>query len=268
MVLSRRLRVEPRALGFVGFYASHSKIIHTAFFGHLTSAMSSPSLKILVLEDNDDIREGWLSFFQSQGQYVRGVALAEELLDESGDFTPDVYVIDLNLPDADGLDVVKQLRAVHPNVGIVITTARTQIGDRVQGYDCGADIYFTKPVDPQELMAGIAALAKRRRQAGTSGNQLYLQLERHALKGPQSTVDLSPNETVLLAGLARAAGQPLAKWQIAELLGAGNELPSDPMLEMRIARLRKKLTIAGAEAPAIRAMHKRGYVLCCGVVLE
>lgn len=236
-------------------------------FKHNTLSMASRALKILILEDNDDLREGWLAYFQSQGHYVRGVALADELLDESGDFSPDVYVIDLNLPDADGLDVVKRLRAVHPNVGIVITTARTHIGDKVEGYDSGADIYFTKPVEPQELMAGITALAKRRQPNAAPEDVLHLQLDRHVLKGPAAAVDLSPSETTLLAGLVRAAGLPLARWQLAEILGASEELPSDAMLEMRIARLRKKLVAVGADAPAIRAMHKRGYVLSCGVVL-
>lgn len=229
--------------------------------------MISRALKILILEDNDDLREGWLEFFQSQGHYVRGVALADDLLDESGDFSPDVYVIDLNLPDANGLDVVKRLRTVHPSVGIVITTARTHIGDKVEGYESGADIYFTKPVDPQELMAGIAALAKRRITDTPAEDFLHLILERLVLKGPASTVDLTPSETKLLAGFVRAAGQPFARWQLAELLGAGDELPSDAMLEMRIARLRKKLTAAGAPSPSIRAVHKQGYVLCCGVLL-
>ncbi len=236
--------------------------------GRLERALSTRALKILVLEDNDDLRQGWLAFFQAQGHFVRGVALADDLLDESGDFSPDIYVIDLNLPDADGLDVVRRLRAVHPGVGIVITTARTQIGDKVLGYDCGADIYFTKPVAPQELMAGIAALSRRQSPVQAPEDTLYLQLERHLLKGPLSTVELSPGEAVLLAGLARAAGQPLARWQLGELLGSSDEVPSDAMMEMRMARLRKKLTSAGAAPPAIRAMHKRGYVLCCGVVLQ
>lgn len=229
--------------------------------------MISRALKILILEDNDDLREGWLAYFQSKGHYVRGVGLADELLDESGDFSPDVYVIDLNLPDANGLDVVKRLRAVHPSVGIVITTARTQIGDRVEGYNSGADIYFTKPVDPQELMAGIAALTNRRLLDTPDENMLHLVLERHLLKGSAATVELTPSETSLLAALVRAAGQPLSRWQLAELLGSGNELYSDAMLEMRITRLRKRLTAAGAGAPAIRAMHKKGYVLSCCVVL-
>lgn len=230
--------------------------------------MPSRSLKILLLEDNHDLREGWLAFFQRQGHYVRGAALADEILDESGDFSPDVYVIDLNLPDANGLDVVKRLRSVQPNVGIIITTARTHIGDKVEGYDSGADIYFTKPVDPVELMAGINSLAKRRSIVVGDEDDLHLQLDTHQLRGPTSAVDLTPSETLILSGLARAAGQPLARWQIAELLGVGEELPSDSMLEMRIVRLRKRLIAVGAQAPGIRAMHKRGYVLCCRVILE
>lgn len=230
--------------------------------------MSLRALKILLLEDNDDLRDGWLAYFQSQGHYVRGIAFADELLDVSGDFSPDVYVIDLNLPDADGLDVVKRLRSVHPNVGIIISTARSQIGDKIEGYECGADIYLTKPVDPQELMAGIGALAKRRHTAERTPGKFRLQLDKHQLHGSSNSIELTPSESTLLAGLARAAGQPLARWQIAELLGTGEELPSEAMVEMRITRLRKRLIAVGAEAPAIRAMYKRGYLLCCTVVLE
>lgn len=229
--------------------------------------MTSRALKILILEDNDDLREGWVEYFQSQGHSVRGVALADELLAESGVFSPDVYLIDLNLHDADGLDVVKRLRTLYPNVGIVITTARTRIGDKVEGYDRGADIYFTKPVALQELMAGVTSLAKRRQPNASPEDVPQLQLDRHVLKGPAAVVNLTPSETMLLAGLVRAAGKPLAHWQLAEVLGASDELPSDAMLKMRIARLRKRLTAAGAEAPAIRALHKKGYVLCCHVVI-
>ena len=116
-------------------------------------------------------------------------------------------------------------------------------------------------------MAGIAALTNRRLLDTQDENILHLVLERHLLKGPAATVELTPSETSLLAALVRAAGQPLSRWQLAELLGSGNELYSDAMLEMRITRLRKRLTAAGAGAPAIRAMHKKGYVLSCCVVL-
>lgn len=229
--------------------------------------MVSFALKILIVEDNDDLREGWLSFFQSQGHHVRGVALAAELIDETKGFTPDVYVIDLNLPDADGLELVSKLRKVHPHVGLVITTARSMIGDKVIGYDSGADIYLTKPVEPAELLAAINAAGKKWRSAYDAAQALHLQMDRNLLEGPDGHVNLTPNETMLLTGLVRAAGQPLARWQLAELLGAGEELPSAANLEMRIVRLRKKLVAAGAEPPSIRAVYNRGYVLNSAVLL-
>ena len=225
------------------------------------------ALKILIVEDNDDLREGWMSFFQRQGHFVRGAGLAAEILDESGDFTPDVYVIDLNLPDADGLTLVKKLRQFHPSVGIIITTARSMIGDKVIGYESGADIYFTKPVDPAELLAGIAAIAKKQWSPNLGAEALHLRPDRHVLEGVNGIVDLSPNETILLAGLVRAAGQPLAPWQLAELLGFSDELPTSAALEMRIARLRKKLITAGAASPGIRAAYNRGYMLCCNILI-
>lgn len=226
------------------------------------------ALKILIVEDNDDLREGLLSYFQKQGHYVRGIGLAAEIFDESGDFTPDVYVIDLNLPDADGLSLVNKLRQAHPSVGIVITTARGLIGDRVLGYESGADIYFTKPVDPAELLAGIKAISKRQTPSSVDTQVLRLKKDLHILEGPNGTAELSPNEAILLAGLARAAGQPLAPWQIAELLGLGEQLPSAPALEMRIARLRKKLVTAGGSSSSIRALYNRGYLLGCKVVID
>ena len=225
------------------------------------------ALKILIVEDNDDLREGWMSFFQRQGHFVRGAGLAAEILDESGDFTPDVYVIDLNLPDADGLTLVKKLRQFHPSVGIIITTARSMIGDKVIGYESGADIYFTKPVDPAEFLAGIAAIAKKQWSPNVGAEALHLRPDRHVLEGVNGIVDLSPNETILLAGLVRAAGQPLAAWQLAELLGFSEELPTAAALEMRIARLRKKLITAGAASPGIRAAYNRGYMLCCNILI-
>ena len=225
------------------------------------------ALKILIVEDNDDLREGWMSFFQRQGHFVRGAGLAAEILDESGDFTPDVYVIDLNLPDADGLTLVKKLRQFHPSVGIIITTARSMIGDKVIGYESGADIYFTKPVDPAELLAGIAAIAKKQWSPNVGAEALHLRPDHHVLEGVNGIVDLNPNETILLAGLVRAAGQPLAPWQLAELLGFSEELPTAAALEMRIARLRKKLITAGAASPGIRAAYNRGYMLCCNILI-
>lgn len=234
-----------------------------------TPAMQDIALKILLVEDNDDLREATLAFLQTQGHYVRGVAVAEDINDVSGGFVPDVYVIDLNLPDEDGLSLTRRLRAAHPNVGIVITTARTQIGDKVVGYESGADLYLSKPVHPQELLAGVAALGKRLRTRATAKHGLTLDLTRMLLKGPEGSAELTASDALILSALVRAPGKSLERWQIGEIIGAGTSTSaSAAMLEMRITRLRKKLAAVGAPAPCIKALHKVGYTLCCHVVLQ
>ncbi len=231
--------------------------------------MQDISLKILVVEDNDALREVMLAFLQQQGHYVRGVPMAEDIDDVTGGFVPNVYVIDLNLPDEDGLSVTRRLRAAHPNVGIVITTARSQIGDKVLGYENGADLYLTKPVDSRELVAGVTALGKRLRASSDMQTPFVLELERMQLKGPDDTVELTASDVLVLSALARAPGKKLERWQIVEIIGInGNEHNGASALEMRITRLRKKLAAVGAPAPHIKALHKVGYALCVPVQIQ
>jgi DNA-binding response OmpR family regulator len=231
--------------------------------------MQDIALKILVVEDNDALREATLAFLQNEGHYVRGVAQAEEIDELPGGFVPDVYVIDLNLPDEDGLSLTRRLRAAHPNVGIVITTARTQIGEKVLGYGSGADLYLSKPVHPRELMAGISALGKRVRTIGLQTKAMVLDLKRMVLIGPETQVEITASDALVLSALARAPGHKLERWQIAEIVrGTDTDTPSAATLEMRISRLRKKLAAVGAPAPHIKAVHKVGYTLCTPVVMQ
>ena len=98
---------------------------------------------------------------------------------------------------------------------------------------------------------------------------MVLDLSRMQLTGPQGTAQLTASDTLILSALARAPGQKLERWQIAEIV-AGNDAdpPSAATLEMRITRLRKKLSAAGAPPPGIKALHKVGYTLCCPVVMS
>lgn len=233
--------------------------------------MQNYALKILVVEDNDELREATLAYLQIQGHYVRGVPMAEDIDNLAGGFVPDVYVIDLNLPDEDGLSLTRRLRASHPNVGIVIATARAQIGDKVLGYASGADLYLVKPVHPQELLAGVTALGKRLRTQFQfqHDNTLRLDLAHMRLYGTNGSAELTASDGLILSALIRAPGQSLERWQIGEIISTENDTqPSAAMLEMRIARLRKKLSAVGALQPSIKALHKKGYVLCCQVVLQ
>lgn len=231
--------------------------------------MPESSLKILVVEDNDGLRKATLAFLQDHGHYVRGVAMAEEINDVGAGFVPDVFVIDLNLPDEDGLSLTRRLRASHPFVGIIITTARTKIGDKLMGYDSGADLYLTKPVDPRELIACVASLGKRRNSLFSQRDALAIDIQRMQLTGPLGTVKLAGNDTRILDALTRAPGHSLERWQIVEIISSGKEeIVSAASLEMRMTRLRKKLAAVGAPDPSIKALHKMGYTLCCTLTVE
>lgn len=231
--------------------------------------MHAIALKILLVEDNDELREATLDFFEGQGHIARGVPLAEDVTDIVGGFVPDVYVIDLNLPDEDGLSLTRRLRTSHPSAGIVITTARTKIGDKVLGYESGADIYLTKPVHPEELMAGVAALGKRQRIQTQPPDALILDGSQRLLRGIRATVELSTIDAHILSALTRAPDQRLDRWKVAQLISEGRPTPpTAASMEMRIARLRKKMSAAGAPHLCIKALHKMGYALCCTVVLQ
>ena len=228
------------------------------------------ALKILVVEDNDELREATLAFFRSRGHQSLGVPLAEDMNDVAGSFIPDVYVIDINLPGEDGLSLTSRLRTTHPQAGIVITTARVQIGDKVKGYDSGADVYLTKPVHPRELMAVVVAIGKRPRAAALHApGSVVFRLARMQLVGQAGTVDLTSGEAQVLSALVRAPGLHLERWQLAAVMGAGKEdTPTPATLEMRIARLRKKLVAAGAEPPCIKAARNAGYTLFCPITMQ
>lgn len=232
---------------------------------------SNVALKILVVEDNEELLAATLAFLQGQGHYVRGVSMAEEIDDLAGGFLPDVYVIDLNLPDEDGLSLTRRLRASHSDVGIIITTARTQIGDKVLGYETGADHYLSKPVNPQELLACANALGKRlRMQSLQHHGALSFCPSGMFVTGPAGRVSLTSSDALILTALVRAAGQTLERWQIGEVIASNNaaSLPSTATMEMRIARLRKKLVTAGGSPQCIKAVHKVGYTLCYPVTMS
>ena len=167
------------------------------------------------------------------------------------------------------MSLTSRLREAQPNVGIVITTARAQIGEKVLGYESGADLYLTKPVDSRELMAGVSALGKRLRTLGQNQPAFLLDLTRMQLSGPNGSVELTASDVLVLSALVRAPGKKLERWQIAEILGGnGTEPMADSTLEMRITRLRKKLAAVGAPSPQIKALHKVGYALCAPLVMQ
>ncbi len=226
----------------------------------------SLSLHILVVEDNDSLREATVDFLNAHGHRATGVVSAEDVADTPTRQIPDLYLIDVNLPGEDGFNLAQRIRQSHPQAGIVLMTARGQLSDRLEGYSSGADNYLVKPVEQSELLACIQTLARRLHDQHTPPSAaLELSAQSLCLKGPAGQVSLTSGEGQLLAGLIRAAGQQLERWQAMQLIDPDGKGLVAANLEMRISVLRKKLCSCGAPEDAIRTLRGIGYALHCRI---
>jgi len=224
-------------------------------------------LHLLVVEDNDDLRAALSEALAAQGHHVCSLDCAEAVPESASLSRFDIAVLDLNLPGESGLSLAARLRAVQPGIGIIMLTARNSSPDVCRGYANGADIYLTKPVPMTELMAALAALARRLRHHNPGADTLQLQPQAMRLLGAGGVAELSASETRLLCAFARAPQQQLENWQIAEVLGVGLQSPNKSALELHLVRLRKKLQQAGAEPRSIKAVRGIGYRLVVRLLL-
>lgn len=217
-------------------------------------------LSILIVEDHDALREITVGFLAELGHEVRGAPDAETMDEILAVWSPDVMVLDVNLPGEDGHSVCSRLRQARPNVGIVMLTARASAGDRVAGYERGADVYLAKPTSNEELAAAIRSVARRVRPEPEHAAFSVREAGR-SFTGPQGSVLLSEAELVVLRALALAPGRQLEHWQLMEALGLESDAEAKAALEVRLVRLRKKLAQAGAKDTMLLAIRGVGYRL-------
>jgi DNA-binding response OmpR family regulator len=223
----------------------------------------APHLSIVLVEDNDDLRELTADALRGEGHRVVALSCAEELEDHAAGAAADVFLIDLNLPGEDGFSLARRIRQVHPLVGIIIISARSDLQDKIVGYDSGADWFLPKPVPFGELSAALKSFARRRQaqQFETVTPAGSLRLQQRELHGPAGSLRLTPAEETLLTAFARAPSGRLEIWQLLELQGMDGADASKTGLEVRITRLRKKLAQAGAEGQCLESIRSIGYQL-------
>lgn len=221
--------------------------------------MSKSALRILLVEDNDDLRQAMTLALENSGFFVDAVPCAEDL-DEAVTHAPaDVFVVDLNLPGEDGLSLSKRLRRAYPHVGIIMATARTQLNDKVQGYESGADLYMAKPFDFAELVAALSAFSRRIDSAVAQRAEWVLNMATERFSGPLAEVKLTASEARLMAAFAAARHSALEGWQVMHhLVGPERDLNANS-LHFRISTLRKKIVACGAVDNPIISMRREGY---------
>jgi DNA-binding response OmpR family regulator len=224
-------------------------------------------INVLLVEDNDCLREATLKILQSEGFSVFCLSCAEDVDDEVFPWTPDVYIIDLNLPGEDGLSLSARLRRAQPNANIVMTTARTKLEDRVRGYENGADVYLAKPVDPAELISVLRAYGKRTTREGSRDFTLELDIKSRILKGSAGTTKVSLSEANLLLAMSTANNQTLERWQVMAKLSNNDQDISAESLQNRISQLRRKLVFCSGQSNNLEAVRSVGYQLTAKLVI-
>jgi DNA-binding response OmpR family regulator len=220
-------------------------------------------LNIVVVEDNDDLRELTCQVLEQDGHTAIGLTCAEELEDFAGGEHADIFLLDLNLPGEDGISLSQRIRNAHPLVGIIIISARTDLDDKLIGYESGADWYITKPVVFAELTAAIRSFARRRHAAKQNHVDAVrgIKLNKLDLSGPLGEAKLTATEGTMLTAFARAPAGKLETWQLAEILGFEADETMKNSIAVRIGRLRKKLMDLGAEGVVIESIRNVGYQL-------
>ena len=224
---------------------------------------------VILVEDNISLREALEHHLVDAGFSIRGVGDGQELNQELAISKPDVIVLDLNLPEEDGISIAKRVRLAYPSMGIVMLTARVRSIDRHEGYDSGADVYLTKPVNPSELTTVLQNLCRRiSPQADNPSWSLHL-ASLQLVSPAKETIKLTVSEAKLLQELA-LSGELLSMSRLIEVFG-DIDLP-EPTNKLRIeqvvSRVRRKMDVLLGGKPSIKAVTRLGYKLFVPVVIE
>jgi DNA-binding response OmpR family regulator len=216
-------------------------------------------MRILVVEDDRLLADGLVSVLSRAGHAVDHTGsgrYADTLLSHE---VYDLLVLDVGLPDIDGFEVLRRLRARRSPISVLVLTARDAVEDRVHGLDLGADDYLTKPFSVTELEARVRALLRRNSPLDVHINVAGLSVDLAAkrVRVHDKPVDLTPREWALLELFLARPGRVLSKDQIAERLLGFDEQLSPNAIEVHVSRLRTKIEPGGFR---IRTVRGFGYL--------
>jgi two-component system phosphate regulon response regulator OmpR len=230
--------------------------------------------KVLVVDDDAEVRGMMVEYLASHGYEIAQAASGESMRAELARGVPDVVLLDLNLPGEDGLSLARYLRE-HHDVGIIMVTAAGDVVDRIVGLEVGADDYIAKPFDPRELRARLKSVMRRVQSRtapaaaaadGGSSRQVAigrcrLDLTAHSLHdGDGREIPLTHMEFDLLRVFAEHPNQVLSRDQLLTLTRNREWEPFDRSIDIRIARVRRKVEADPENPQAIRTVRGAGYM--------
>jgi DNA-binding response OmpR family regulator len=222
-------------------------------------------MRVLLVEDEVEIQNFLQRSLTEAGYQVEAAADARTAERMSIESTHDVLVVDLGLPDEDGLSLILRLRQLGLRAPVLILSARRSVDDRVRGLEQGGDDYLTKPFALAELLARLRNLVKRNSSSVAEAARLrVLDLELDLLRREASRsgeiLNLTPQEFVLLEYLCRNAGRVVTRSMILDEVWGMRIQPDTNVVDVHIYRLRGKVDTDGRR-PLIRTLRGVGYVL-------
>ena len=223
-------------------------------------------MRLLLIEDHARLGELVLAGLAAEGFVVDWVRTLTEAFEARDGSAYDLILLDLGLPDGDGLDLVRRLRRARDATPILILTARGGLGDRIVGLDLGADDYLVKPFEMGELMARCRALL--RRPGACLGvvlewGNVALDTANRSLTIAGSPAPVAPRELALLESLMRRAGQVVSRSSLEQQLYSIDAEVTPNALEVSVSRLRRRLGGARADV-VLKTAHGVGYALVRG----
>lgn len=220
-------------------------------------------MKILVIEDEKTLRESIVAYLKGEGNICEVASNYWNVIEKINLYSYDCILLDLTLPDGDGLEILKELKKMNKQDGVLIISAKQSLDDKLNGLEMGADDYLVKPFHLSELKARIMAVVRRKNFNGSnkmSFNEINIDLLAMEVKVNEKLVTFTKKEYDLLIYFISNLGKVITKNAIAEYLwGDEIDMYDDfDFIYTHIKNLRKKLIEAGAK-DYIKSMYGVGY---------
>ncbi len=216
--------------------------------------------KIIIVEDDEILLKNISGYIEIEGFYVKATASGSEFFKELKMDKFDIAIVDLGLPDASGLEIVEYLRE-NTELGIIIITANDSLNDRINGYNAGADTYFLKPLDCNELACVVKNLSQRIKNQNSNNSKWHIAKENRTLVSPNNKgINLTSKEYDFINLLLNLKDSFASHKDLIKNLGYNlNHDSGKHSLDMLVMRLRKKIKETTNEESPIITVHSHGY---------
>lgn len=221
-------------------------------------------MKILIIEDNIELLQHIESSLKEEAYTVETASNYADADEKIALYNYDILIVDINLPDGSGLDIIKTIKNLNPATGVIVVSARDSLDNKIEGLDLGADDYITKPFAIAELLARIKSLIRRRNFSGDNTiviNNMTISPDKREVYVKEKLIDLTKSEYDILLFFISNQNRVISKESLAEHIWGDHMdlVDSFDFIYSHIKNLRKKLSVEGNNFDELKAVYGVGY---------